>query len=218
MGLKIKICGVTRVEDALAAAEAGADFLGLNFWPGTPRCVPLDRAREIAEGVSGRLAVVAVFVDAPRDEVLRTAETLGTDLVQLHGSESAEFANALGGLRVIKAFRIGGADDLEELRGFPAYAYLLDARVDGAPGGTGRTIDWALARSAADCGRILLAGGLTPDNVADAVRTARPWGVDTASGVEIEPGVKSAEKVRAFVTRAGAALETGEGCGRAATA
>ena len=202
MGPKVKICGITRAEDARAAADAGADMIGLNFWPGTPRFVPLDRAREIADAVRGRVEIVALFVDAGRDEVVRTAEQLGTQSVQLHGSETAEFAESLGGLRIIKAFHISREADVKRLDGFPAFAYLLDARVEGVPGGTGRTIDWEVARKAARYGRILLAGGLTPDNVGEAVRTARPWGVDTASGVEQSPGVKDKGKIELFLRRA----------------
>ena len=202
MPVKVKICGIRRTADAIAAADAGADLIGLNFWPGTPRCVPIDRACEIADAVRERVEIVALFVDAPRDEVMKTAETIGTRTVQLHGSETAEFAESLGGLRVIKAFRIGGEDDIEQLTGFPAYACLLDARVEGMQGGTGRTIDWELARTAALGNRIVLAGGLTPDNVGEAVRQVEPWGVDTASGVENSPGEKDLEKVRLFVERA----------------
>ena len=207
MSVNVKICGITRVEDALAAVNAGADMIGLNFWPGTPRCAPLARAREIADAVRGRVEIVALFVDAPRDEVLRTTGEIGARTVQLHGSETAEFAASLGGLRVIKAFRVAGEADLERLEGFPAFAYLLDARVEGMHGGTGRTIDWQLARKAARHGRILLAGGLTPENVAEAVRAARPWGVDTASGVEECPGSKDKFKMELFVRNARACEE-----------
>ena len=200
--VNVKICGITRVEDALAAVDAGADMIGLNFWPGTPRCVPVDRAREIADAVRGRVEIVALFVDAGRDEILGTTEALDARTVQLHGSETAEFAAELGDLRVIKAFRIGQESDVGRLDGFPAFAYLLDARVEGMRGGTGRTVDWQLARAAARYGRILLAGGLTPDNVAEAIRTAGPWGVDSASGVEISPGVKDRDKIERFVRNA----------------
>jgi len=207
MTVCVKICGITRLEDALAAADAGADLIGLNFWPGSPRHLPIDRACPIADAVRGRLVIVPVFVDAARDEVLRTAGTLGTDTVQLHGSESAEFVRSLPGLRVIKAVRVAGEADVELMAGFPASIFLLDARVDGKPGGTGRTIDWALARRAACHGPILLAGGLTPDNVGDAVRIAQPWGVDTAGGVETAPGLKDRRKIELFVRNAKSAGE-----------
>ncbi len=209
MAIKVKICGITRVEDAVSAADAGADLIGLNFWPGTPRCVSVERAKEIADAVRDRVEIVALFVDAPGDEVLATAEQVGAPTVQLHGSETAEFAAGLGGLRVIKAFHIEREEDLNRIVGFPAYAYLLDARGGAMPGGTGRTIDWDLARRATEHGRILLAGGLTPENVAEAVRLAGPWGVDTASGVETAPGEKDAAKVTLFVERARGALPEG---------
>ena len=202
MSVKVKICGIKSTADAIAVVEAGADLLGLNLWPGTPRYVSVDQGSEIADAVRGRVEIVALFVDAPRDEVMKTAEMIGTQTVQLHGSETAEFAESLGGLRVIKAFRIGSEDDIELFAGFPAYACLLDARVEGMQGGTGRTIDWDLARTAALSSRIVLAGGLTPENVGEAVRWVEPWGVDTASGVEISPGEKDLEKVRLFVERA----------------
>lgn len=196
---RVKICGITNVADACAAADAGADLIGLNFWPGTPRCVTMPRAREIADAVRGRVQVVAVFVDALEDEIRRTADAVGADFVQLHGAESAELAESLKPLRVIKAFHVAGLADLAQLAGFPAEVCLLDARVERMPGGTGRTIDWQLAREASRHGPILLAGGLTPENVAEAVRVARPWGVDTASGVERAPGIKDARKVANFV-------------------
>ena len=202
MPVKVKICGMKHAADAIAAADAGADLIGLNFWPGTPRCVSIDQACEIADAVRERVEIVALFVDAPRHDVMTVAEAVGTRTVQLHGSETAEFAGSLDGLRVIKAFRIGSEDDIEQLAGFPAYACLLDARVEGMVGGTGRTINWELARTAAVGNRVLLAGGLTPGNVGEAVRQVEPWGVDTASGVEKSPGEKDSEKVRLFVERA----------------
>jgi phosphoribosylanthranilate isomerase len=206
---RVKICGVTRVEDALVAADAGAHMIGLNFWSGTPRRVALDRAAEIADAVRGRVEVVALFVNAPQDEIIAATDRLDARTAQLHGDESAALAAALAdsGLRVIKAFRVATEADLAALDGFPASAYLLDARVEGRRGGTGRTIDWDLARRAAQYGRILLAGGLAPDNVAEAVRRARPWGVDTASGVEDEPGIKNHDRIRQFIDAARAAAE-----------
>lgn len=199
---KVKICGITRESDAIAAAEAGADLIGLNLWPGTPRFVPPERARRIADAVRGRVEIVAVFVDAGRDDILRAIEQIGTQTVQLHGSEPPELAASLESVRVIKAIRVAGAEDLRQLRGFPAFAFLLDAKVEGLRGGTGRTFDWGLAQTAAHQERILLAGGLTPENVAEAVRVVRPWGVDTASGVEIGPGIKDEAKVKRFVANA----------------
>ena len=202
MSPKVKICGVTRVEDALAAADAGADMVGLNFWRGTPRCVTVEQAREIADSVRDRVEIVAVFVNAEREEVLDKAGEIGAGIVQLHGDETAEFAASLTAVRIIKAFHVTDESDLARLDGFPAFACLLDARGGDMPGGTGRTIDWELAAGAGRYGRILLAGGLTPDNVGEAVRTVQPWGIDTASGVEEFPGIKDKEKIELFVQRA----------------
>jgi phosphoribosylanthranilate isomerase len=207
MGLTVKICGVRRVEDAVTAAEVGAHLIGLNFWPGTPRCVGIEQARDMADAVRGRLGIVAVFVRAGRREILDAASDVGADFVQLHGYLPGDYPDALGDLKVIKAFRVAGREDLAPLDSEQAFAFLLDARVEGMEGGTGRTIDWGLARQARVAGRVLLAGGLTPENVAEAVRAARPWGVDTASGVETEPGVKDPGRVRRFVENARRAAE-----------
>jgi len=202
MDLNVKICGITRVEDAAAAVEAGADMIGLNFWPGTPRCVPMERALEIARAVDGRAELVALFVDPDRDDVLATVDRLGVRTVQLHGAGAGEVGAGLGDRRVIRAVRVGGESDLAELEQGSAFAYLLDARVEGMHGGTGQTIDWELARRARRYGRILLAGGLGPDNVAAAIRAAQPWGVDCASGVERSPGIKDPDKIALFVRNA----------------
>jgi phosphoribosylanthranilate isomerase len=202
MSVKVKICGITRSKDALAAVNAGADLIGLNFWAGTPRHVDIEQARKILDAVAGRVEPVAVFVNAGREEILETAGELGIRTVQLHGSESAEFCRRLEGLRVIKAFHVGTEDDIDRLKNFPASIYLLDAGGGAMPGGTGREIDWELAGRATRYGQILLAGGLTPDNVAEAVRIVEPWGVDTASGVEQAPGIKDRRKIEQFIRRA----------------
>jgi phosphoribosylanthranilate isomerase len=201
LAIQVKICGITRVEDALVAADAGADMIGLNFWSGTPRCVAVDRAIEVISAVRDRLKVVGLFVESNKDEIEATTSRTGIRAIQLHGVDR-ELVESLSGLEVIQAFRVGGKDDLQALDGFPADAYLLDARVEGMHGGTGRQLDWTLARDAESLGRILLAGGLTSENVGEAIRAARPWGVDTASGVEAEPGIKDADKVRCFVAEA----------------
>lgn len=199
---KVKICGITREGDATAAADAGADLIGLNLWPGTPRFVSVAHARRIADAVRGRIEIVAVFVDASRDEILYAIDQIGAQAVQLHGSETPQLAASLGDIRVIKAVRVAQQKDLRQLEDFPAFAFVLDAKVQGFRGGTGQTFDWGLARTAARQNRILLAGGLTPENVAEAVRVVRPWGVDTASGVETSPGVKDHRKLELFVANA----------------
>jgi len=203
VGVRVKICGITRLEDALAAAELGADALGFNLWPGSPRFVRPEAAREIVARLPPFVAAVGVFVNQPPAEVVRLAAAAGVALVQLHGDEAPRDCEGLG-LRVIKAFRVAGEEDLAAI---PAYgsvaAVLLDSRSQGF-GGSGRAFDWELARRAAGPKPLVLAGGLGPGNVAQAIRTVRPYAVDTASGVESSPGVKDREKMARFL---GAARE-----------
>ena len=167
-----------------------------------PAVIPLGLHYERAWCFRDSVEIVAVFVDATRDEILKTTRQLGIRTVQLHGAETPEFAESLEGLQVIKAFHIATEADVEQINGFPAMAYLLDAGGGEMPGGTGRAVNWELARKATRYGRFFLAGGLTPENVAAAIRSVRPWGVDTASGVEISPGVKDRRKVDLFIRNA----------------
>ena len=202
--LRVKICGITTPEDAVAAAEAGADAIGLVFAE-SPRRVTPARARAILAALPPFVTPVALFVNSPVEVIRELCGSLGVRTVQLHGDEPPDLARHLAGFSVIKAFRIESAADVAALRGYPAAAYLLDSRVEGRRGGTGVAFDWRLAASATRHGPIILAGGLTPENVAEAVRTVRPYGVDTSSGVEREPGRKDPAKVRAFVAAARAA-------------
>ena len=202
MSARVKICGLTSAGDALAAAEAGADALGFMFYAGSPRHVSLPAARDIIRQLPPFVARVGVFVN-PAEEVVRQAiEVCGLDILQFHGEEPPEFC-ARFGLRVVKAFRI---EDASSLRALPAYAvsaWLLDSFVPGRRGGTGARFNWDLAVEAQQLGRpILLAGGLTPENIADAVGRVRPYAVDVSSGVEAAPGRKDAGKVRAFIAAA----------------
>ena len=207
--VRVKVCGVTSVADALMCVEAGVDAIGLNFWAGSVRRCQEGAARAIAEAVSGRTLLVGVFVDAPEAEIARLRDALGLGCVQLHGAEPpALVARFLP--HAYKALRVRDAGVLSEARSFPGEHVLLDAYVPGAPGGTGATFDWSLAAQLARERKVTLAGGLTPDNVADAVRAVQPYCVDTASGVEAGPGVKDAALVRAFVAGArGAAAAPG---------
>jgi phosphoribosylanthranilate isomerase len=204
MPVKVKICGVTRADDARAAAAAGADYIGLNFWPRSPRAVDLDRARRVAEA-AGDTPLVGIFVDAAREQVERTAEQVGLSLLQFHGDESPAYCT--GWPRpVIKAIRVPAGGSAAALAApFAAVEYLLfDAWVPGRPGGTGTRVPAnALIGVATD--RLFLAGGLTPDNVAEAVQRVRPFAVDVASGVEARAGVKDHEKIQRFIERARAA-------------
>jgi phosphoribosylanthranilate isomerase len=208
--IRVKICGLTNVEDARIAAEAGADFLGLIFYPPSPRCVRPEAAQRIVEAtrpVAPNVHFVGLFVDEAMDIVQAIAAQCGLQWLQLHGGESPEAVTALmaRGLKVIKAFRVRDRSSVADVRRYNATAYLLDTYVKGRPGGTGHTFDWALAEEAAAHGPTMLAGGLNPGNVAEAVRVANPWGVDTSSGVELQPGRKDAEKVRRFISAAKAA-------------
>jgi len=199
----VKICGVTRVEDARAAALAGADFVGLNFWPASKRHVTADAAVELARAGRVRGAmIVGVFVDASVETIVATARTVGLDLIQLHGDEPPGMCvevRAATGLRVWKALPVARAGDVDGLERWPVAAVVLDAATPGR-GGSGQTIDWTLAARAAQSTRpIVLAGGLEPGNVAAAIAAAAPWAVDVASGVEAAPGIKDPAKIDAFV-------------------
>jgi phosphoribosylanthranilate isomerase len=210
----VKICGVTRPEDAAFAARIGADWLGLNFWPRSRRFVEASQAAEVAaaarEARPGVL-LVGIFVDQPSDEVARLIESVALDHVQLHGDESPAYVRAFG-RRAIKAIPLTGSGDLDRLVDYSCSTFLLDTPSPGR-GGSGELGDWSLARSAAAQHRVLLAGGLTPDNVAAAIAAVGPYGVDAASGVESMPGRKEAGLVERFVSAARAAFGR-EGAGR----
>jgi phosphoribosylanthranilate isomerase len=196
---KIKICGIKTVTDALAAMDAGADLIGFNFYSKSRRYIDVGKCRDIMSVMRkyGHIQYVGVFVNASAAEIRATMETLGLSLAQLHGEETAELINSLDG-KAFKAFR-GVPQSLDGFAREEAPALLVDASVKGAYGGTGVTADWESAAEVAKLYPLLLAGGLTPENVAAAVWRVRPWGVDVASGVESAPGVKDAEKMKAFV-------------------
>lgn len=204
---KIKICGIKTVRDALAAKDAGADMLGFNFYPKSPRYIDVGKCRDIMSVMRkyGHIMYVGVFVNALVEEVRATMNTCGLNLAQLHGDETPEMLKSLMG-RAFKAFR-GIPSDLTGYERNEAPALLVDASVKGSYGGTGVTVDWQGAAQLATRHPILLAGGLTPENVGEAVRQVKPWGVDVASGVEAIPGVKDLLKMEAFV-QAVKSLET----------
>jgi phosphoribosylanthranilate isomerase len=196
---KIKICGIKTINDALAAMDAGADLLGFNFYPKSPRGIDVGTCRDIMSVMRkyGHIIYVGVFVNAPAAEIRAVMDTCGLSLAQLHGDEPAERVQALEG-RAFKAFR-GIPERVDGFARETAPALLVDASVKGSYGGTGVTADWRSAAELAQQYPILLAGGLTPANVAAAVRQVQPWGVDVASGVESLPGRKEAEQMKAFV-------------------
>jgi phosphoribosylanthranilate isomerase len=200
---RVKICGLTRAEDVDAAVEAGADAVGFVFVAGTPRVVSVDRARALRARVPPFVTVVGLFVNADPAEVRETVSAVRLDVVQLHGEESPEVAAACGQwARVVKAFRMKGPETLEL---FPAYAgvaqaYLVDAFVAGAHGGTGARFDWDLAIRAKGFGQpVILAGGLNPENAAEAVQRVGAYALDVSSGVESAPGLKDPERIKRFM-------------------
>jgi phosphoribosylanthranilate isomerase len=196
---KIKICGIKTVDDALTAINFGADLIGFNFYSKSPRYVEVSHCRGIMSTVRryGHVIFVGVFVNATVAEINATMETCGLSLAQLHGDETPEMMSELDG-KAFKAFR-GIPQDLDGFERQGAPAFLVDASVKGVYGGSGVTADWNGAAGLAEKYPLLLAGGLTPENVAEAVRRVKPWGVDVASGVESAPGVKDAAKVAEFV-------------------
>jgi phosphoribosylanthranilate isomerase len=202
MSTRVKICGITNFADAQAAVEAGADALGFNFYEKSPRFISLKATAEISKQLPPFAMRVGVFVNAPEDFVLRAIAESGLTMLQFHGDEPPEFC-AQFGLMSMKAFRIRDEASLAELPKFATDAYLLDAYSAEARGGTGEKFNWELAVEAQKFGKpIFLAGGLTPENVADAVRKVQPFGVDVSSGVEISPGKKDHAKVKAFIEAA----------------
>ncbi|GIW45437.1 MAG: N-(5'-phosphoribosyl)anthranilate isomerase [Candidatus Binatia bacterium] len=202
--VRVKICGITTIEDARQAVAAGADWIGLNFYPASPRSVDPDRAREIVTVLGKRVQIVGVFVNASRSEVQEIVESVGLDLLQFHGDESPSYCS--GWPRpVIKALRMRGREDLDRAQAYRVDYLLVDAHASGHYGGTGKTVDWALVGAWKPPAKLILAGGLDPDNVAEAVRIVRPFGVDVASGVERRPGQKDPVKMRRFIENAKAA-------------
>jgi len=202
MMVKVKICGVTSATDAMMAATAGADAVGLNFYKPSPRYLEPERALPIRLALPPFVAAVGIFVNEDVDRVRRIMDYCRLDYAQLHGREGPRTVARLKDYRIIKAVRIRTEDDLRELERYRVDAFLLDTYVKGKPGGTGVTFDWDVARAAANRAKIILAGGLTPDNVAEAVSAGRPYGVDVASGVECEPGKKDRRLVNRFVRAA----------------
>ena len=197
----LKICGITRLTDALHAVNEGASALGFVFWRHSPRQVAPDRAAEIIAELPSTVMAVGVFVNEPVDGIRAIVAQAGLTAVQLHGDEPPE-ALAPFLPHAYKALRVRGPDVLDEAARYPGEHILLDAYVPGQPGGTGATFDWKLARELASRRPLTLAGGLTPDNVARAVTEVRPFCVDVASGVERAPGVKDLELVRRFIEAA----------------
>lgn len=196
--IKVKICGMTQLKDALFAVEQGVDAVGFIFYKKSPRAVTMKTVREIITKLPPLVDTVGVFVNESAERVNKIADYCGLDLVQLHGEESPVFCRKIH-RRVIKAFRVKDLQSIKQLEKFPVSGFLLDTFSDDLHGGTGKTFDWNLALPAKKMGPVILAGGLTPRNILQAVRQVRPYGVDVCSGVEKSPGIKDLEKVRAFL-------------------
>lgn len=211
---RIKFCGITSLGDAQLAADAGAWALGMIFWPGSERRCRVPEAERIVAALRRRVELAGVFVNAHLDEVVAMADRLGLTMVQLHGDEGPAYCGEVArrtGAKVVKAHRVRARADLQALEPFHTDFHLLDAHVPGRWGGTGETFDWDLVAARRSAVPLILSGGLTPDNVAEAIAATRPYAVDVASGTEAAAGVKDPAKLEAFaaavasVARSGAA-------------
>lgn len=201
MPTRIKHCGITRLDDAHLAAEAGAWALGMIFWPGSPRRCDLDEAQLIGSALRRTVHLTGVFVNQRMDEIDLAVQAAGLDFVQLHGDEGPVFCSEVArrtGAKVVKAVRVKSRATLQAAAAYRTDFLLLDAHVEGVPGGTGQTIDWELVRRARLVAPVILSGGLHAGNVAEAIAVTEPFAVDVASGTESAPGVKDPEKLRAF--------------------
>ncbi|PLX84814.1 MAG: phosphoribosylanthranilate isomerase [Desulfuromonas sp.] len=201
MSMKVKICGITNIDDALHACACGADALGFVFYGQSPRCVSPVQTRSIVAALPPFVTTVGLFVNETPQIIRTIAADCGLDVIQLHGDEEPDECDFTP-LRVIKALRVKDASSLVDQAAFETSALLLDAWVKDAYGGTGHTFNWQLAAEVANQRPVILAGGLTPDNVTEAVRQVRPYGVDVSSGVEEVPGRKDSGLVRQFIQKA----------------
>lgn len=196
--LKIKICGITNISDALMAAKAGAHALGFVFYQGSSRYISPEQAANIIRCLPPFVQTVGLFVNEESVVVNSIADQCGLDLIQLHGEESPEYCYSIK-RRVIKAFRVKDESIVDDIVNYNVAGYLLDAWSPRAHGGTGKTFNWEIAAKVAKSHIIILAGGLTPDNVVGAISTVRPYAVDVSSGVEISPGIKDSKLVESFI-------------------
>jgi phosphoribosylanthranilate isomerase len=205
---EVKVCGITNLDDARRAADLGAWALGMIFWPESARRCQVETAEEIGAELRRQVQPAGVFVNAGLDEVAETAERCGLAILQLHGDEGPAYcreAERRTGCRVMKAVRVKDAAQVRALEPFRVEYHLLDAYVPGSPGGTGESFNWELARQHRGQAKLVLSGGLTPENVTEAVSAVRPFAVDTASGTEAEPGRKDPAKLEAFFAGVAAA-------------
>ena len=199
--MRVKICGITNNEDAHAAVESGADALGFVFAK-SPRQVAREQARDIIAELPPFVSPVGVFVDEKADMIKEICDFCGIHTVQLHGNEQPSYLKELEGYKLIKAFRVKEEDDLKPLANYKPHAFLLDSYVKGVMGGTGVSFKWEIARQAHKYGAIILSGGLTPENVREAIRVVKPYAVDVSSGVESSPGKKDKKLIKQFIINA----------------
>ena len=198
--MKVKICGITSYEDAAMALDAGADALGFNFFPASPRYIDAGAAHEIIRRLPPFAVTVGLFVNVPNpDDVVGVALVAGVQVIQLHGDEDPEYCRRLSDYSLIKALRIGHEPVKQDLDQYPVRAFLLDVRDDSRFGGTGKSFDWTLVQGIDRKRPIILAGGLGADNVQAAIRAVEPYGIDVCSGVEREPGIKDPVKLAEFM-------------------
>lgn len=198
--IKVKICGITNKEDALYAAGCGADALGFIFYEKSPRYIEPDDAKTIIAALPPFVTTVGVFVNKDFNDIRDITLLTGVTVVQLHGDESPSYCNLVEG-KLIKAIRVKNDSSIEGLKKYDVDTFLLDSFDKNSFGGSGLTFDWKLAEKAKQYGKIILAGGLTPDNVEEAVKKVAPYGVDVNSGVEKKPGIKNKNKVKEFIIR-----------------
>lgn len=203
---KVKICGITNLEDVLLCERFGADEIGLNFYPQSKRYVSPEEAGGLVKGLNSSVRRIGVFVNPTKEDILFARKLAGLDAVQLHGDETPEFVSEIRmdtDIEIIKAVRIRSTDDIANLREFNADAILLDTFSTNGIGGTGETFDWDIARRASQLvKKIYLAGGLNAANIRAAIQIVKPYAVDVASGVESSPGKKDAKKLEAFINNA----------------
>ncbi|MBN4079950.1 phosphoribosylanthranilate isomerase [bacterium AH-315-C08] len=205
--VKVKVCGMTSLKDARVAVEEGADAVGFIFYKKSPRSVTMKTVREIVLELPPFVDTVGVFVNETAEQINKIADYCSLDMIQLHGDESPAFCKKIR-RRVIKAFRVKDMQSVKKLSGFQVSGFLLDTFSENLHGGTGKVFDWNLALPAKKFGPVIMAGGLTPNNVRQAIQQVRPYGVDVCSGVESQPGIKDHKKVRAFLKNARAGRKT----------
>jgi phosphoribosylanthranilate isomerase len=199
--VKVKVCGMTNLKDAMVAVEEGADAVGFIFYKKSPRSVTMKTVREIILELPPFVDTVGVFVDETAEQINKIADSCNLDIIQLHGDESPTFCKRIR-RRVIKAFRVKDMQSVKKLSSFQVSGFLLDTFSKDLHGGTGKVFDWNLALPAKKFGPVIMAGGLTPNNVQQAIRQVRPYGVDVCSGVESAPGIKDHKKIKAFLKNA----------------